>query len=278
MKNIDALSSYLNLLKNLGDLYWQWQHVGIIQLGVIVCGSSSSRIRQRALEEGLLFFIQIEDSICKQEKHSINHYETANESAWKIRCATAVSLIAVYQQFGAQAQGLLAHEVLHSRKNIETNSYIVNVLHSPAANIPQSLFAKQLSFLGQYIYLSIAEMQSDSQNNVNCHKSINNISLKFQPVKQNKARAKNIHLPNFPEANLSTRNGQHIKLSVKPYHQKYKTESMAEIYDKTVISDNKILRHSSLGVTHKLLTKPILAKPEGTFDRRKLFNAKQDMK
>lgn len=293
MKHIDAFTSYLKLIKKTRDLYWEWQFMGVIQMGVIVCSSEVSRIRQRALEEGLLFYINFEkgplDKIHEvQNNGEDNQYiDTANEADWKIRSAATISLIEVYQQYGGEAPGLLARETLHSRKKIEKNNYVLDVLNSPSANIQQNQFARQISFLSKYICSSIAEMYSDSQSDYNYFKKNYKEDIRG-PLLGNRKKGKRINKSNKPPTNLSTRNDEpKVILSIKPYHQNYKKmeyisgecleDELEKYFKQYELIDNDLpfdLTYSKLGQSNKLKLDPIKNMSNGTINRRKLVNAR----
>lgn len=269
----------------MGDLFWQWQYLGVLYLGTIACASESSRIRQQALEDGLLYFAQygehkIENAPPSKRNHKSttskkNIIETGHDFCWKIRAGATITLIEVYQQFRGTPHGLLAREMLSNRKKIETETYIQNLLHSPAANIPQPKFARQLSFLGKYICTSIAELHSDSLNDYDYHKKTIK-SIQYLTLKNKK----HVQKSNAPPSNLSTRDAP--TLSLEPYHKNYKRatitpgecaeEAIGQYFDQFKRNVPVALGASTLGAKNKLVLNAAQVSSNGTVNRRKLFN------
>ncbi|KAI8928069.1 hypothetical protein BC831DRAFT_450288 [Entophlyctis helioformis] len=59
MINQEACLMFVKLVRGLDSFNWQWQFLGILCLGAIACASQSSSIRRLALEDGLLYFIDL---------------------------------------------------------------------------------------------------------------------------------------------------------------------------------------------------------------------------
>jgi hypothetical protein len=144
-----ACHLFLQVLKQIDGQCWQWHHIGILCLGVIVLTSKCSNVRKMALEKGLLNFID----------HS-SKSEDSMDSSWKLRGATAMVLGEIYHQNKADALGLLAYEALRERRKSESNVYVQDQL---TTSIPIQK-PRRLSFLFKYICIALAETYSESQS------------------------------------------------------------------------------------------------------------------
>ncbi|KAI8907191.1 hypothetical protein EDD86DRAFT_255376 [Gorgonomyces haynaldii] len=289
MKDQDAFMMFLEFTKGLSEHHWEWQYLAVLRLGAISCVSESSSIRRQALELGLMQFCQQSDNQADATP------ESGAQQAWMIRAAAIVGLIEVYQQYHNSPFGLLAREMISSRKQHEKHPYVSQLLECPAANIPQVYYTRQLQFLPKYCCMSVAEMYSDSQSDYlylrkyveTSEKQLSKLAqrnkLDFSVLgkKHHSTRPRSARQPDT----LSTRKPRldHLgQLSLDPYHDNYKKVILGpgdkldtkvneyfDQFEKKPLPEG--LKPSTLSEKHQLHQKPDL--PNGTANRRKLFNA-----
>jgi hypothetical protein len=148
--HLESCDLFIRLLRNIPVECWEWLHIGISCLGVAVLSSSCSQIRKKALEEGLLEFIDMEGDSEINEEH-----------CWKIRSASALSLSQIYFKNKSEPLGLLAYEAIRERRRVESNQQVLQQLQlAPSQSEPYS----RLQFLFKYVCESLSETYSESQS------------------------------------------------------------------------------------------------------------------
>ncbi|KAJ3414575.1 hypothetical protein HDV05_006314 [Chytridiales sp. JEL 0842] len=148
--NLDACHMFLEVLKQIDTHCWQWYHLGILCLGVIVLTSKCSAVRKMALETGLLEYID----------HGAKSEDPDNDISWKIRGVSAMVISEIYHQNKSDALGLLAYEALRERRKTEDHQYV----HSQMSVSMPVQKPRRITYLFKYICTSLAESYSESQS------------------------------------------------------------------------------------------------------------------
>ncbi|ORY53092.1 hypothetical protein BCR33DRAFT_779441 [Rhizoclosmatium globosum] len=288
--NDQACQLFLGIVKQLDPECWQWTFCAIMCLGAVVLTTDSSAVRKLALENGLLEFID---------------FDRDNDDHWRVRAAAAICLAEIYHHNKSESLGLLAHEAIRERKEVEKNSHVIELL---TISTSLSHHPRRVSFLFKYICLSLAETYAESQSRYSfLRKFLKSTAHRKSTEAKKLAAAKaqkpfntgpdslsqkatkfiwpsrNLNLPDVKK--LSKRAGDLLKmveedampddnipipLSIAPYHQNYKTE--AEEKTKPILKPSK-LAAVSYKTGHEIAPTNISNPSNGTVNRRKLFNA-----
>ncbi|KAJ3254333.1 hypothetical protein HK104_007226, partial [Borealophlyctis nickersoniae] len=198
--NPDACRMFLTLLHHLlaRNLGWQWPYLGILCLGVVVLTSEGSAVRKIAMEGGLVSLVGYTGG---GGGGSGGEREGMSEDdAWKIRAAAATVLSEVYQHLKSEPIGLLAHEAMAGRREVETHPFVSGVIskglglfsmppqqqqqdgensslaapgtaaadssqRNPAASLwSRHRKLRRVSYLPKYICMAMAETYAESQS------------------------------------------------------------------------------------------------------------------
>ncbi|KAJ3240765.1 hypothetical protein HDU78_002117 [Chytriomyces hyalinus] len=321
--NEECCEMFIELIAKLDADCWMWIYLSILCLGVTALTTESSTIRKLALEHGILRFIE-QTSPTSHDTNSGDPSHAPKENAaesnnhadvhdpWRVRAAAATCLSALYQHNRSSAIGLLAHEALRERREVETNSH-VRMLLTPSNSTHHP---RRVSFLFKYICFSLAETHAELQSRYSFLKkfirSTKRRSVPAEPKKfgyklENQVKSlgqqsetskaarhadtdKNsvfnwntrvVNLPEIRPSKDTNETGQlpdpaelaaEAALSIAPYHQNYKAVRESEALTK------KDLKPSNLSVYpyktgHEVYGKDIVNPSNGTVNRRKLFNA-----
>ncbi|KAJ3236793.1 hypothetical protein HDU81_010362 [Chytriomyces hyalinus] len=321
--NEECCEMFIALIAKLDADCWMWIYLSILCLGVTALTTESSAIRKLALEHGILRFIEqtsppSHDTNPLDPSHAPkgNAVESGNHTdvhdPWRVRAAAATCLSALYQHNRSSAVGLLAHEALRERREVETNPHVLQLL-TPSNSTHHP---RRISFLFKYICFSLAETHAELQSRYSfLKKFIRSTKKRSMPVEPKKFGYKlenqvkslgqqsdaskaarhadtdknsvskwNTRVVNLPEIHPSKDTieteqppgpaelAADAALSIAPYHQNYKTVRESETLPK------KDLKPSNLSVYpyktgHEVYGKDIVNPSNGTVNRRKLFNA-----
>ncbi|KAJ3074419.1 hypothetical protein HDU98_011296 [Podochytrium sp. JEL0797] len=289
--NEQACQLFLGLIKQLDPECWQWSFCAIMCLGATVLTTESSTVRKIALEQGLLVLIEKDDK------------DSTTDDYWRVRAAAAICLGEIYLHNKSDSIGLLAHEALRERREIEQHPKVQHLLTAATSFSNHHHHPRRVSFLFKYVCLSLAETYAESQSRYTFLRKFLNSTHKKPPVvktipsakpakpftggedtvsqKQSKFtwNSRNLNLPD--PKRLSKRANDVLKmvqedaevaldeavpLSVAPYHQNYKQES------KNVVRPS-LLTNNLYKTGHELPATEISNPKQGTLNRRKLFHA-----
>ncbi|KAI9342879.1 hypothetical protein BDR26DRAFT_917800 [Obelidium mucronatum] len=289
--NEQACHLFLALVKQLDPECWQWIFAAIMCIGTTVLTTDSSSIRKLALEQGLLVFIEMDGD---------------NDEYWRVRAAAAICLREVYYHNKSESVGLLAHEAIRERREVEKNPHVAELL---AGATSLSQHPRRVTFLFKYVCLSLAETYAESQSRYSFLRKFLKSTAQRQAVQVKKGPAAKAVQKTKPGQNISQKNSKlvwnsrnmnlpdikqlskratdvlklvdedvaadeptAVTLSIAPYHQNYKAEVASKSSLKTNLKPS-VLTTSVYHTGHELAKTNVVNPSNGTVNRRKLFNA-----
>ncbi|KAJ3026937.1 UNVERIFIED_CONTAM: hypothetical protein HDU68_004784 [Siphonaria sp. JEL0065] len=294
--NEQACQLFLALVKQLDPECWQWIFSAIMCLGTTVLTTDSSSIRKLALEQGLLVFIEMDGG---------------TDDYWRVRAAAAICLGEVYYHNKSESVGLLAHEAIRERREVEKNPHVLELLTIATSF---SHHPRRVSFLFKYVCLSLAETYAESQSRYSFLRKFLKSTAERKQAEVKKVpgakaakpfnsggqesslntrrkskfvwNSRNLNLPDIKQ--LSKRATDVLKLvdeevlaeetmvvplSIAPYHQNYKNEAAATIKELNPHLKPSVLTTNVYTTGHELPNTSVSDPANGTHSRRKLFHA-----